>query len=116
MPKEPPRRRLIAMEGIEERREDGGGARKLVLAEDVRERDEHKRGRANRRHFLPHRGLLESQSKPSAPPPTRTDARTGQTIDDGLFWPARFLPSSDVRYGRRTKSNKLIMDVHTSRR
>ena len=43
MPKEPPRRRLIAMEGIEERREDGGGARKLVLAEDVR--DERKRGR-----------------------------------------------------------------------
>ena len=86
MPKEPPRRRLIAMEGIEERREDGGGARKLVLAEDVR--DEHKRGRANRRHFLPHHGLLESQSMP----PAKTDAngRTGQTIDDGLFWPARF--------------------------
>ena len=72
MPKEPPRRRLIAMEGIEERREDGGGARKLVLAED---RDEHKRGRANRRHFLPHRGLLESQSKPPAPPPVETDGR-----------------------------------------
>ena len=117
MPKEPPRRRLIAMEGIEERREDGGGARKLVLAEDVR--DEHKRGRANRRHFLPHRGLLESQSKPPAPSTAETDAARTDGPDDRrrtFFWPAYFLPSSDVRYGRRTKSNKLIMDVHTSRR
>ena len=105
MPKEPPpRRRLIAMEGIEERREDGGGARKLVLAEDVK--DEHKRGRANRRLFLPHRGLLESQSKPPAPPPVETDATRTDGPDDRrrtflarpLFCP---LPMSDTAIGRR---------------
>ena len=77
--KGPTRRRLIVIE-------DGGGAKKLVLAEDVRECDTHTRERANRRHFLPH-PLLESQSVPPQPRQTQTGRTTTR-----FFGPFAFCP------------------------
>ena len=103
MPKEPPRRRLIAMEGIEERREDGGGARKLVLAEDVR--DERKRGRESESAAFFTPSWTARKSIEAVRAAASQDGRADGPDDRRrtFFGPSAFcpLPMSDTAAGRR---------------